>query len=330
MNDLHRLLEDLPDPDESARRAVAARAASVIRPAGALERLDAVAIWLAGWQRTATPAIARPAAAIFVADHGVTREGVSAYPADVTRAMLEALRDGAATATVWARYLGVALETVDVGVGQPTGDIRLEPALSQERFQRSVGAGREAVARRRCDLSLFGEMGIGNTTAAAAVCSSLFGGPVAAWVGRGTGIDDETLSRKIRAVERAADRIREVTEPVELLRQVGGAELAAIAGAIVEARRRSIPVLLDGFVVCAAAAVLEVARPGALDHCLASHSSDEAGHAALLERLGKPPLLDLGLRLGEGSGALAALPLVRLAAAGVTEVATFAERRLGT
>jgi nicotinate-nucleotide--dimethylbenzimidazole phosphoribosyltransferase len=172
-------------------------------------------------------------------------------------------------------------------------------------------------------------MGIGNTTAAAAICASTFGGPVGGWVGRGTGIEDETLARKIGVVERAVDRIRPGTDPIEVLRQVGGAELAAIAGGIVEARRRSIPVLLDGFVVSAAASVLEVARPGALDHCLASHRSDETGHGRLLERLGKLPLLELRLRLGEGSGALAALPLVRLAAAGVTEVATFAERGLG-
>jgi len=264
VNALRRLLDALPDPDEGARRAVAERAASVIRPDGALERLDAVAIWLGGWQRTATPVAEKTAALIFVADHGVAREGVSAYPAAVTASMLEALRDGTATAAVWARCLGVELEIVDVGVADPTRNLASEPALSEDRFRTCIEAGRRAAARRRADVLLLGEMGIANTTAASATCAALFGGPAARWVGRGTGVDDVTLARKIGVVERARDRISEVTDPLEVLRQVGGAELAALAGAIVEARLRSIPVVLDGFVVGAAAAALEVARPGAL------------------------------------------------------------------
>jgi nicotinate-nucleotide--dimethylbenzimidazole phosphoribosyltransferase len=329
-DDVRLQLEDLPPPDQVATDAVRSRAASVLRPTGALARLDEVAIWLAGWQRTAAPRVERPAAVVFLADHGVAEDGVSAYAAAVTEAMLRALNEGVATAAAMARTLGATLAVVDVGVGQPTANLTREPALSKERFRACFEAGREAVSILDTDLLVLGEMGIGNTTPAAAICAALFGGPVDEWVGRGTGVDDAGLARKVEAVETARRRIADVTDPFEILREVGGAELAAMAGAALEARRRSIPLLLDGFVVTAALAPLEVARAGALDHCIAGHCSGERGHRLLLDKLGKPPLLDLGLRLGEGSGALAALPLVKIAAAAVTDVATFDEWGLGT
>ncbi len=323
--ELAHLIASLPAPDEEAAAALRERAAHVLRPRGALARLDEVAAWLAGWQRTTRPRVERPAAVVFVADHGVAAEGVSAYPATVTAEMLRALRAGAATASVMARVLGVRLEVVDVGVGRPSGNIAREPALTEDRFRACFEAGRRAVADLGpSDLLVFGEMGIANTTPAATVSAALFGGPAEDWTGRGTGIDDPTYARKVTVVEMARRRA-EGCGPLESLRQLGGSELVAIAGAVLEARLRSIPVVLDGFVVTAACAALEVARPGALDHCLAGHASGEPGHRRLLEKLGKPPLLDLGLRLGEGSGALAAIPLVSLAAACVTEVATFSE-----
>jgi len=319
-------LADLPGPDRSAADAVRRRASSVLRPGGALARLDEVAIWLAGWQRRSDPRVEHPAVAIFVADHGVAGQAVSAYPAAVTKAMLAALEDGVATAPALARALGAAVSVVDVGVGRPTGDLAIEPALDPVRFDEAWEAGRDAVAALDADLLVLGEMGIANTTAAAAVCAALLGGDAAAWVGRGTGIDDDGLARKGAVVAAACRRIAGVDDPLEVLREVGGAELVALASATVEARRRSIPVLLDGYVVTAAVLPLELARPGALDHVLAGHRSGEPGHRRVLERLGKEPLLDLGLRLGEASGALAALALVRLAAAAVTDVATFEER----
>lgn len=318
-------LRALPGSDIAAAAAVRERAADILRPSGALQRLDEVAVWLAGWQRTRRPRVERPAVAVFVADHGVTADGVSAYPAAVTAEMLRALRLGTATAAVMARELGASIEVVDVGVGRPTANLRVEAAMSEERFRECFEIGRETVRSLMCDLLVVGEMGIGNTTSAAAVSAALFGGPIEEWVGRGTGIDDETWRRKVAVVDEACRRVGEDCAPEEVLRQLGGAELGAMCGAFVEARHRSLPVLLDGFVTTAAAAVLEVAVPGALDHCLAGHCSGEPGHRMLLEKLGKEPLLDLGLRLGEGSGGLAALPLVRLAAASVINVATFAE-----
>lgn len=319
------LLASAPGPDERARDAVAERARNVLRPIGALARLDEVASWLASWQRTEKPSVDRPGVVVFAADHGVAARGVSAYPSAVTEAMLRALREGVATAAAMARSVGAELRVVDAGVGRLTGDISREPALTPERFDEAFGAGRDAVALLPCDLLVLGEMGIANTTPAAAVAAALFGGPAEQWTGRGTGIDEEMWRNKVAVVEAARGRVLPDAGPIEVLRHLGGSELAAIAGAIVEARLRSIPIVLDGFVVTSAAAALEVLTPGALDHCIAGHRSPEPGHTLLLEKLAKEPLLDLELRLGEGSGALAAVPLVRLAAAAVVDVATFQE-----
>ncbi len=322
---LRRDLEEASGPDEDARNVTATRADSVLRPLGALARLDEIAVFLAGWQRTTHPRIERPAALIFASDHGVTAEGVSAYPSEVTGAMVQAFERQVATVNILAREAAATVRVIDVGVGDPTGNLAVEDAMSEERFARSVAMGRQAVADTDSDLIALGEMGIGNTTPAAAVSGAVFGGDPAAWVGRGTGVDDEALDRKTAVVRRAIERISESSDPLEVLRRIGGAELAAIAGAIVEARRRSIPVVLDGYVVTAAAAPLGVAVPGSLSHCIAAHRSAEPGHDMLLHHLGLRPLLDLEMRLGEASGAVAVIPLIRMAAAVVVDVPTFEE-----
>lgn len=318
------LLTSAPGPDAASASAVAERAEQVLRPAGALHRLDQLAAWLAGWQRTPRPKVENPAAIVFVADHGVTAEGISAYPPDVTAAMLKALQEGVATASAMTQSIGAKLKVVDVGVGNPTANFVRASALTQERFSECLEAGRRAVEELDADVLVFGEMGIGNTTSASALTAALLGLRVADCTGRGTGIDDETLTRKIRAVEAAVERAGQVS-PLEALRQLGGAELGAITGAALEARIQSIPVVLDGFVVTAAVTALELLHPGALDHCVAGHLSPEPGHRLLLERLGKRPILELDLRLGEGTGAMLALPILKLAAAAVTGVATFDE-----
>jgi len=318
------LLAGAPGPHTEAAAAVAERARRVLRPAGALARLDELAEWLAAWQGTERPAVRRPAALVFAADHGVAATGVSAYPAEVTAAMVKALREGVATACVLARHVGATLEVVDVGVGHPTGDLAREPALDPARFRACLQAGRDAVAALDADLLVLGEMGIGNTTAAAAVTAILLDRSAEASTGRGTGVDEAGLARKRAAVEAARRRVG-TAAPMEVLRQAGGAELAALAGAALEARLRRLPLVLDGFVVTAAVAPLELLRPGALANAVAGHRSAEPGHQALLARLGLRPLLELDMRLGEASGALAAVPLLRLAAAAVTEVATFAD-----
>ena len=317
-------LSDLPGPDTASGEAVRQRSLNVLRPAGALSRLDEIAVWLAEWQRSPRPIVERPAAVIFVADHGVASEGVSAYDQSITRAMLDALNAGVATAAVMARHLEVDLVVVDVGVGRPTGNIRIEPALDPNEFEQALLAGRRAVAELDTDLLILGEMGIGNTTPAAAIATSLFGSPATKWVGPGTGVNEAGIAHKASVVSESVQRAGDV-QPIEALRHLGGSEMVAMAGAAIEARHRSIPVLLDGYVVASSLMPLECARPGALDHCWPAHVSSEPGHRLLLEKLGRKPILDLHMRLGEGSGALAALPIVKLAAASVTEVATFSE-----
>jgi nicotinate-nucleotide--dimethylbenzimidazole phosphoribosyltransferase len=317
-------------PDASAAAAMASRAAQVVRPAGALDRLDRVAAWYAGWRRSERPTIIRPAVVIFAADHGVAALGVSAYPATVTKAMVAAVEAGQATSSVLAALHGAEVSVVDVGVGEPTGDLTTVDALDPDRFAVSWSAGADAVATvadspSPPDVVIVGELGIGNTTAASAVAAAVVGGPPEQWCGRGTGVDDDGLERKRQVVGAALRRLGDRVDPLEALRRVGGAELAAIAGATVECRRRSIPMILDGFIATAAVAPLEAAAPGALDHCLAGHASAEPGHRLLLRYLDREPLLELDLRLGEGSGALVALPVLRSAVAAVTEVATFAE-----
>jgi nicotinate-nucleotide--dimethylbenzimidazole phosphoribosyltransferase len=324
MKPVLELLERLPGPDERSSAAVSRRAADVLRPRGAFARLDGAAAWLASWQRTARPSVSSPALIVFAGDHGVVSEGVSAYPPEVTVSMLSALRRGVATANVLAAEVGSAVRIVDAGVGRPTGNIAVEPAMDHDRFVSCFELGRGAVRELDVDLLVVGEMGIGNTTAAAAVAACLFGLTADDWTGRGTGIDETTLQRKIGVVRQARERVGPC-DPLGALLELGGSEMVAIAGAVVEARLRSIPVVLDGFVVTASVAPLEVSRPGALDHCIAGHRSPEPGHQLLLEKLGKQPLLDLGLRLGEGTGALAAVPLMRMAARAVVDVATFQE-----
>ncbi len=319
----------LTDPDRASAAAVQARAGEILRPAGALRRLDEVAVHMAAWQRTTRPAVERPAGLVFAADHGVAvGHAVSAYPTEVTASMLAAFDAGVATVNALARVAGASVTAVDVGVGRPTGDITVEPALDRQRFDEIVALAVAAVDRLDADLLVLGEMGIGNTTAAAAVSAALLGGDIDVWVGRGTGVDDRGLDRKRAAVARALDRVSSLPEavgPLEVLRHAGGAELVAMAAAVVAARQRSIPVVLDGYVVAAAVAPLFVVEPSALDHCVAGHCSAEPGHRRLLAHFGLAPLLDLGLRLGEASGAMAAVPLIKMACAAVVEVPTFGE-----
>src|SRR5262245_9873094 len=322
----HDALARMPGPDSDAGAAVRARADDILRPAGALSRLDDVAVHMAQWQRSAAPGVRRPAGLVFAGDHGVAAGGeVSAYPVAVTEAMLAACRQGKATICVLARSVGATLDTIDVGVGRPTGDIRHEAAMSPERFDEAIDAAVAAVDALDADLLVIGEIGIGNTTVAAALSGALLGDDASVWVGRGTGVDDDGLERKRAAVAAVMQRTEGITDPIEVMRQAGGAELTAMAAATLAARLRSIPVVLDGYVVTSAVLPLHVAVPGALDHCIVGHCSAEPGHRRVLDAIGKPVLLDLGMRLGEGSGAMVAVPIVRAACDAVVEVATFTE-----
>jgi nicotinate-nucleotide--dimethylbenzimidazole phosphoribosyltransferase len=311
----------LPQGDDAAAAAVRARQETLTKPPGSLGRLETLVAWLARWQRRPMPRLDDVEILVFAGNHGVAARGVSPYPAAVTAQMVGNFAAGGAAINQLARVAQATLRVIPLHLDTPSADIVTAPALQPEQFAAALGAGYEAV-RPGTDLLCLGEMGIGNTTAAAALCTGLFGGED--WTGLGTGVDPAGLARKRDAVRDAA-ACHAGCGPIEMLRRLGGWELAAIAGAIVAARHLGVPVLLDGFVCTAAAAPLAVATQGALDHCRAAHVSAEAAHRRLLATLNLDPLLDLGMRLGEASGAALAVPLLRAALACHTGMATFAE-----
>ncbi len=262
---------------------------------------------------------------MFAGNHGVTARGVSPYPAEVTAQMVGNFAAGGAAINRLAANAGATLRVIALRLERPTADLTRAPAMEEAGFLDAVRSGFEAVGPGT-DLLCLGEMGIGNTTAAAAMAAALFGGEASGWVGRGTGIDDAGLRRKRDAVEAALRLHRAaLADPLEVARRLGGFELAALLGAALAARHAGIPVLLDGFVCTAAVAPLARLRPGGLDHAVLSHLSAEAGHRALSSALGLAPLLELGLRLGEASGAALAVPLLRAALACHAGMASFAE-----
>ena len=319
------LLAGLPAPDAGAIAAARARDAVLTKPPGALGRLEEVAIWIAGWQGRDRPTVERPLILIFAGNHGVTARGVSAFPAAVTAQMVANFRAGGAAINQLAKTFGARMEVVELELDRPTADFTAAPAMTEAEVVAALQTGWQAVDPA-ADLLVTGEMGIGNTTAAAALAAALFGGEPRDWVGRGTGVDDAGLELKAQVVaEGLALHRPALADPLEALRCLGGRELAAMTGAIARARAERIPVILDGFICCAAAAVLERCQPGALDHALAGHIGAEAAHGRLLDRLGKAPLLNLGLRLGEGSGAALAIGIVKGAVACHSGMASFAE-----
>lgn len=318
-------LEALPLPDLDAISAAADRQATLTKPAGSLGRLEEIAVFMAGWQGTAHPTIGSASAVVFAGNHGVAAQGVSAFPPEVTTQMVANFRAGGAAINQFAIAGGASLSVVALDLDQPTGDISCEAAMSAAECLAAINAGAAAVAPDT-QLLIVGEMGIGNTTPAAALCQQAFGGSAADWCGHGSGVEEAGIARKVAAVESAiALHGRYCTSPFETLRRLGGREIAAMAGAILAARMQRVPVLLDGFICCAAIAPLVAAEQSFSAHCLAGHCSAEQAHARLLERFGLEPLLRLGMRLGEGSGAAVALPIVRAALAAHNGMATFAE-----
>ncbi len=318
------LLAQLPPASASAVAAVRARDAQLTKPPGALGRLEELVEWLAAWQDKAEPTLDRPTVVVFAANHGGVAPGVSLYPASVTAQMLKNFSSGGGAVNQICAIHGAGLKVFELALDLPTRDITEAPAMEARECAATIAFGMEAIAGG-ADLLALGEMGIGNTTIAAAVYHALYGGEAADWVGRGTGVDDEGLRRKTDAVFRAVALHKEhLDDPFEVLRRLGGREIAAMAGAILAARMERTPVLLDGYVVCAAAAILHAIDPASIDHCLAGHVSAEGAHAEILRKLGKKPLLDLGMRLGEGSGAALAIGLVKAALACHNDMATFA------
>jgi nicotinate-nucleotide--dimethylbenzimidazole phosphoribosyltransferase len=325
LDEMRRLLRRLPGPDLEARSAAMTREAQLTKPAGALGRLEEIAAWMAAWQGKHPPTANHPRSAVFAGNHGVAARGVSAYPASVTAQMVQNFISGGAAVNQLCRAVDADLRVYELALDEPTADFTRAPALSDEDCALAIAYGMTSV-ETGVDLLAVGEMGIANTTSAAALCCALFGGSAEEWVGPGTGLGAEGLARKAEVVAEGVARHRgETSEPFELLRRLGGRELAAIVGAVMAARQARVPILLDGYAATAAAAVLHAADPSALDHCLVAHRSAEPGHGRLLKALGKEPLLDLGMRLGEASGATLAIALVKAAVACHTGMATFVE-----
>ena len=317
-------LADLSQPDVASIVAARARQASLTKPAGSLGRLEDVAVFLAGWQGRERPRIDRARAAIFAGNHGVVVHGVSAFPASVTAAMVANFNAGGAAINALAAAAGMELTVVALDLDRPTADFTAAPAMTEAECLAALSAG-AAVVDDDLDLLVVGEMGIGNSTAAAALAAKSFGGAVSDWIGPGTGLDSDGIARKLAVVERGLATHAAATTPFEILRRLGGREIAAIAGAVIAARAKRIPVMLDGFICCSAVAPLAASVPAIVDHCLAGHRSAEPGHGRLLDQLGLVPLLDLAMRLGEGSGAAVAVNIVRSALAVHNGMATFAE-----
>jgi nicotinate-nucleotide--dimethylbenzimidazole phosphoribosyltransferase len=333
-----------PHCDAAIERAARERQNALTKPPGSLGRLEDVAVRLAAMQRQERPSVDRVQITVFAADHGVACEGVSAFPQAVTAEMIKNFANGGAAVCVLAAALDAALEIVDLGtvidagshahvhrqrLGPGTANMALEPAMNDGQLAAALRAGRDSVDRalaRSAQLFIGGDMGIGNTTAAAALACALLGAAPPALAGRGTGLDDAGVARKADVIDRALNlHARHLADPVQALRCVGGFEIAALAGAYIACARGGLPVLVDGFIASVAALAASRLCAGSGDWFLFAHRSAEAGHARVLEALSAQPLLDLGMRLGEGSGAAVAVPLLRLACELHNGMATFAE-----
>lgn len=321
-------LTDLREPDADAIAAARERQLQLTKPAGSLGRLEDIAVFFAGWQGRERPRIHRARAAIFAGNHGVTVHGVSAFPASVTAQMVANFRAGGAAINALSKAAGLDLVVTDLDLDNPTADFTVAPAMTEDECLAALETGAAAVDED-LDLLVVGEMGIGNSTAAAALCARSLGGAAADWVGPGTGVDADGVARKARVVDAAiAFHADGPIDAFETLRRVGGREIAAIAGAVLRARQLGVPVVLDGFISSSAMAPLAADNASITAHCLAGHGSAEPGHARLLARLNLAPLLSLGMRLGEGSGAAVAVTIIRSAIAAHDQMATFAEARV--
>ncbi|WP_372634806.1 nicotinate-nucleotide--dimethylbenzimidazole phosphoribosyltransferase [Alcanivorax jadensis] len=330
-------------PSESHRQQALARQGQLTKPAGSLGRLESLAVTLAALQHSDTPAADRISIAVFAGDHGVCAEGISAFPQAVTGQMIANFVAGGAAISVMARQLGATLDVINLGTATPpptsdgvldetiaagTANLAREAAMSSTQLEQALAAGDRAAQRaadQQAQLFIGGEMGIGNTTSASAVACALLAEPAEALAGPGTGLDADGVSHKATVIEQALTRHGDNREPLAVLASLGGFEIAALTGAIIGCAARGIPVLVDGFIVTVAALAAVRLRPELRDWLLFAHHSREPGHTRLLDALNAEPVLNLSMRLGEGSGAAVAVPVIRSACALHNGMATFAD-----
>ncbi|MCC1482679.1 nicotinate-nucleotide--dimethylbenzimidazole phosphoribosyltransferase [Roseibaca sp. Y0-43] len=317
------LASRLPSPDAPATQAAAARQLQLTKPPGSLGRLEELALFMAGWQAAEKPRIDKAQALVFAGNHGICAQGVNPFPQEVTAQMVANFKAGGAAINQLCAVSGADLSVIALDLDQPTADFTEAPAMSEAACLEAIRTGAAAVDQT-ADVLILGEMGIGNSTVAAALAHAAFGGAAADWVGAGTGADVQGIAHKAGVVARGVARHAGATGLASLA-ALGGREQAAICGAVLAARMARIPVLLDGFICTAATAPLFAANPAFLDHCLIGHASREPGHRRLCAAMGKAPILSLDMALGEGSGAALALSVLRGAVACHSGMATFAE-----
>ena len=341
---LKEIIKDIQPLDEAAMRSARARQDTLTKPRGSLGRLEELSIQLAGMKADPFPWVERKAVIVMAADHGVAREGVSAYPSDVTAQMVLNFLRGGAAINALARQAGARVTVVDIGVAadvEPlpgllrrkvmcgTRNLAQGPAMTREEAEQAIQVGVDVLneeAARGLDIVATGEMGIGNTTPSSAIVAAMTGLPVAQVVGRGTGIDDQALERKIKVIEQALVLNQpDANDPLDVLHKVGGLEIAGLAGVMIAAAHRRIPTVVDGFISTAAAMIAVGLASGVRDYLIGAHRSVETGHRAMLNYLNLVPLLDLNLRLGEGTGAVLAFHLIEASTRIQREMATFDE-----
>ena len=329
-DEVRLLIEELPGPDYESQKSVAERESKLTKPEGALGKLEQIVDWLAAWQGEYPPKINHPRTAVFAANHGVAELGVSAFPSSVTEQMVQNFISGGAAVNQLCKVFDSDLRVYELALEQPTNDFTKGPAMTEAECAHAMAYGMMAV-EPGLDVLCLGEMGIGNTTSASALSLALFGGNAKDWVGNGTGISSDALDGKIKIVQQAYELHKNKEgDPLAVFAALGGLELAAIAGAILAARLARVPVVLDGFACTVAAAILYAIKPCTINHCLVSHCSVEPGHKKLLGKINKDPLLDLGMRLGEGSGATLALGIIRAALECHLGMATFESAGIST
>ncbi|WP_375642062.1 MULTISPECIES: nicotinate-nucleotide--dimethylbenzimidazole phosphoribosyltransferase [unclassified Bartonella] len=327
-DDFRALLTNLPVADEFSIILAKKRQKNLTKEQGTLGKLGDIAVWYAGWRGTEKPIVTRPLVAIFSGNHGIVEENVTPFPQSMTQKMVQNFASGGAAINQICIAYDLGLKIFDLALEYPTMNITKDAAMDERSAAATMAFGMESIAGGT-DLLCIGEMGIGNTTIASALCLALFGGEVEEWTENGMESEDDFYQRKIAAVKTAISLHKDyLNDPFEIMRRLGGREIAAMVGAILAARIEKIPVILDGFVATAAAAVLYKMHPKALDHTLVGHVSSETAHRKLLKKIGKEPLLDLGMRLGEGTGAAMAAGIVKAAVLTHAQMVVFKQESL--
>lgn len=325
LSDVETFIQQLPRSNTSSEQAARSRQDMLTKPAGSLGRLEDLAVFMAGWQQQAIPKLQKAQALVFAGNHGICAQGVNPFPQAVTAQMVQNFKSGGAAINQLCKANGADLSVIDIDLERPTADFTQTAAMSAQDCIDALNIGAAAIALDS-DIVILGEMGIGNSTVAAALAAAVFGGDVQDWVGRGTGSDDEGVKRKVDVIERGLSLHKAtLSSGPEILSILGGREQAALCGAVLAARAARIPVILDGFICTAAVAPLYAMGPSVLDHCLIGHLSVEPGHQRLINKMNKTAILDFDMRLGEGSGAALALGILRSALACHAGMSTFDE-----